>query len=89
VRFKKTVNEGEIRPVGYRAAYANFASFSFACYPIGLHLIFRLKRRIWEWSCRYSPSKFEKMQRRAFMEGKREGAEATLKMIDDALGGND
>ena len=89
MKLKKTVYEGEIRPKYYRASYANFSSFSYACYPIGLHLLFRLKRRIWEWSCRYNSSKYEQAIRRAYMEGKREGAEAVQKIVERELGGND
>lgn len=58
---KELIAAGERLPRGYRIAYLDFMRGRAAAYPIGIHLIVRLARRLWEATFRYSPSRLEKL----------------------------
>ncbi len=49
----------ETIPPWFRFAYMDIFVDEMVIAPIGIHLLVRLYRRIWEWSYRYKPSKFE------------------------------
>lgn len=63
--MKRHRHEGEMMPRGYRIAYMDHMRRRDVCYPIGIHLIARLIRRIHEWSYRYRPSAMERMVSKA------------------------
>lgn len=56
---KKRRLMGECTPRFYRVAWFDFMRGYDVCYPIGIHLIARGIRRLWEWSHRYNESKLE------------------------------
>ncbi len=70
---ERRVMEGEQIPTGYRIAYRERIWGDTICYPIGVHLLARWVRRIWEQSFRYRPSKFEailaEVAREAYKKG--------------------
>ncbi len=69
----RRVNECERIPSWHRIAYYDVMRRQSVCLPIGLHLIARAIRRIWEWSHAYRPSRLEKMLIEAKRKGQREG----------------
>lgn len=46
-------------PKWHRVAYLKYNCAVTVLYPIGIHLLVRWKRRLWEWSLRYRPSRHE------------------------------
>src|SRR5690606_18860978 len=59
--MKKIIHDGDAIPWGYRIAYRDVLSWHAVAYPIGIHLIARLVRRVWELSFRYRPSALENL----------------------------
>lgn len=57
--MKKERKQCEEIPRGYRVAYCDYWRDVDICYPIGIHWIARMIRRIWEWSLNSKPSKHE------------------------------
>ena len=43
----------------YRVAYLSQSRAVSVCYPIGIHWVIRVGRRVWEWSLHYRPSRHE------------------------------
>lgn len=69
---------GECIPRFYRIAYLDLCSFCYTCYPIGIHLIARIVRRIWEWSFCYRSSRIERIVERAIAKERSESYQRGL-----------
>lgn len=54
----------------YRVAYYLPYKDYYVLYPIGLHLIVRFVRRLWEWSFYYKLSKLESMLEERYETGR-------------------
>lgn len=84
IPFGRMQDEMSRLPTGYRIAFYDLYSLRAVAYPIGLHLVAKFVRRIWEWSLRYRFSKMELfvdervheavIEERSFWEGKVEEA---------------
>lgn len=74
-------------PVGYRVAYLRYDTNTFVLCPIGLHLLVRWVRRVWEWSFQYRPSAFERAMDRiryeAFHSGCDRGERNLMRMLEN------
>jgi hypothetical protein len=86
----REVLEGEIIPTGYRIAWWDWSRNVSHAYPIGLHLVVALGRRLWEWSYRIvQPTALEQRIRRerheAYEEGHRAGYAAAFQRIERDL----
>lgn len=60
---------GEQVPRWYRVAYWDVPYQETVCCPVGLHLLVRLCRRLWEWSYAYRPSWMESLLSEAWHRG--------------------
>lgn len=60
-------------PRFYRVAYSCWDHD--VCYPLGIHLLVRAGRRIWEWSHHYRHSAFERRIRQAYLFGRQSAQE--------------
>lgn len=65
-----------------RIAYYNIDEQCAIAYPIGIHLLARWIRRIYEWSFKYKKSKFEKMLDKSFYQGRESGREHHQALFD-------
>ena len=63
--IRREVLHGAPIPPWHRIAYRDCAQLCAVAYPIGLHLVMRFFRRVWEWSYRYKPSRLERQFRKA------------------------
>ena len=60
-KWEKLAGQMDRLPFGYRVAYYDHVRGRFVCYPIGLHWLARLRRRLWERSFDYNFSEFEQV----------------------------
>lgn len=77
--IRKYVQLGEQTPAYYRIAWYDWFEYRGVAYPIGIHLMMKLLRRLWEWSHQYRPSKIEYAVRFSRSQGYNEGYEAGYK----------
>lgn len=61
MNIRREVLQGSRIPPWHRIAYRDFFRDCAVAYPIGLHIVVKLCRRVWEWSYRYRPSRLEQM----------------------------
>ena len=81
ISFKKEVEEGEALPFGYAIAYIDYPrGFRRIAYPIGIHLIVGLLRKIYFWLVRQRVKNAEEAgYRRGYDEGQKMGRSEALK----------
>src|ERR1017187_9812205 len=68
---------GQPVPWGYRVAWYDSTGQAEVCYPIGIHLLYRLARRFWEWSFSYRQSAREDRECNLFWGGYSAGRKHT------------
>ena len=69
MNIRREVLPGARIPPWHRIAYRDFGLDCAIAYPIGLHVVVKLCRRVWEWSYRYWPSRLEQLHSKARIEG--------------------
>lgn len=82
---EQQLKDGERMPRWYRMAYFSWSDRCYIVAPIGIHLLVRIKRRLWEWSFIYRPSRLEVQMRAAVHTGYKAGYEDALKEIDKQI----
>lgn len=79
-------------PRFYRLSHQAIGRPYAYAYPIGLHLIVRWCKRLYEFSYRYNGSKLERLENKVYGQGYREGFDAgkreVLRQVDDYLAKN-
>lgn len=83
--MKIYLRQGEVIPSTHRVAYYDFLRDFAICYPVGIHLLVRLARRIWEWSFKYSPSKMEMKMREQYKNGQLYGRRQVEDFYESAI----
>lgn len=73
MNIRREVLHGARIPPWHRIAYRDFVLDCAIAYPIGLHLVVKLCRRVWEWSYRYTPSRQDRLHSKSRIEGYRYG----------------
>lgn len=66
ITMLQKIAEPEVKaPKLYRLSYFDCERSRYVLYPIGIHWIVMVARRVWEWSFYSKPSKLEKLVRQA------------------------
>ncbi len=81
IQVRRIVGQGERIPFGFAVAYLDYASFTASAYPVGLHLIVKVARRLYFGLLRYKPTDWESREAQAHQAGYNQGYTAGRQQV--------
>lgn len=83
--MRRYVQQGEMSPKGFAVAWMDYPWNRAVAYPIGLHVVIKMARRLWFHFVVYQPTWMEKERAIMYQQGLKDGRDQTFRMILDNL----
>lgn len=89
ISLRRRIREGERIPFGWAVAYLDWSSFVAYAYPVGLHVIVKVARRLYWMVIAFRPGKAEQQirdaRRSAYAEGVQEGRRQIRAIVEQRV----